>query len=69
MDQWEFIEASAQERGVSPEAFRKWRVRGVPHPARLAIVERAQRLGFSLDKAAFDEPPGSKRAARHAEAA
>jgi hypothetical protein len=67
MEQWEFIEDSAQELGVSAEALRKWRVRGVPHPMRLAIVERAQETGFAFEKAAFDEPPGSKRAARQHE--
>jgi hypothetical protein len=58
---WNFIEQVAGRLGVTGEAFRKWRVRGVPLRYRLDIVDDAAREGFAFDRAAFDEPPGPKR--------
>ena len=60
-EQWEFIEKAALDIGVEAEAFRKWRVRGVPHQWRLPIVDTALRQGFILDRDEFDTPPGPKR--------
>jgi hypothetical protein len=60
MDQWEFIEKAATDLGIDTEAIRKWRVRGVPHQWRLAIVDAAEDRGFALDRAEFDRPPGPK---------
>ena len=59
--QWDFIERAGSALGVSAEALRKWRVRGVPGKFRLALVDQAEHEGFSLDRSAFDEPPGSRR--------
>jgi hypothetical protein len=59
-DQWRFIEAVAKEAGVSEEALRKWRIRGVPTSRRLAIVDAARDAGFDLDRGVFDNPPGPK---------
>jgi hypothetical protein len=69
MDQWDFIETAANELGVSAEAFRKWRTRGVPRMYHLSVVDIAARERFALDRAAFDEPPGPRCAHEDAEAA
>lgn len=60
---WDFIEATAAELGVSAEAVRKWRIRGVPYQWRLRLLDIADAAGFSLDRREFDRPPGPKRAA------
>jgi len=60
--QWDFIERIARERGVSDEALRKWRVRGVPATHRLAIVDRASEEGFALDRRVFDSPSNAQAA-------
>lgn len=69
MAPWEFIERAAAELGIGAEAFRKWRIRGVPHQWRLAIADRALAQGYDLDRAEFDRPPGSRRAEPAPEAA
>lgn len=63
MSQWEFIERAGAELGFGAEAIRKWRTRGVPRRHRLEIQDIANRDKFPLDRAAFDEPPGSRRSA------
>jgi len=55
--QWNFIEAAATKRGVTAEALRKWRVRGVPHKDRLDILDDAVAAGVALDRSIFDTPP------------
>jgi hypothetical protein len=66
LSQWDFIEQAAGRLDITDEAFRKWRVRGVPPRYRLEIVDDAAREGFALDRAAFDQPPGPKRFAGEA---
>jgi hypothetical protein len=66
LSQWDFIEQAAGRLGVTDEAFRKWRVRGVPSRYRLEIVDDAAREKFAFDRAAFDRPPGPKRFAGEA---
>lgn len=64
MEQWEFIEKAGLELGFSREAIRKWRAldrQGVPRRHRLDIQDIADRDGFILDRAAFDDPPGPRR--------
>ncbi len=60
IDQWLFIERAAKKLEVGEEAFRKWRVRGVPNSQRLAIVDLAAIENFALDRRSFDLPPGPK---------
>lgn len=62
VDQWTFIERAGRELGASAEVVRKWRSRGVSHPWRVPLIEFAEREDFALDRAAFDNPPGPKRA-------
>lgn len=65
-DQWAFIERSGRQLGASAEMVRKWRLRGVSHQWRLKLVEIAEQEEFPLDRNAFDNPPGPKRAAEQA---
>ncbi len=60
---WDIIEKAGREIGVSDEALRKWRVRGVPGRFHLQIVKIAQRDGLNLNDSAFDAPPGPRRQA------
>lgn len=58
---WDFIEKAGERLGATGEMRRKWRVRGVSHNWRLALVEEARRVRYRLDTAEFDRPPGPKR--------
>lgn len=66
MDDWTFIEKTARQMGISEEALRKWRTRGVPPSHRLKIVDAASESGFPLDRSAFDDAPGTRRAQQSA---
>ena len=55
--QWAYIERRAKERGVSVDALRKWRERGVPHKERLPLLRDAASAGITLDDDTFIQPP------------
>jgi hypothetical protein len=55
--QWEFIETLAEKLGVSAEARRKWRERGVPGKFRLPIHRAALAAGVTIDDDVLDRPP------------
>jgi 4-hydroxyphenylacetate 3-monooxygenase len=56
--EWDFIERAAAAFGVTAEAVRKWRVRGVPGKYRVPIMQLGERQGLRIDAEAFDRPPG-----------
>jgi len=66
MDTWDAIERVADGLGVGAEAFRKWRVRGVPRAWRFDLIRADKRR--EIDENDFDRPPGPKRAAQQAAA-
>lgn len=61
MTDWDFIREAAIALGVKPNNAKQWRLTGVPHKYRIALLEAADRAGFELDKAAFDNPPRQPR--------
>lgn len=65
-EHWQFIERTAAALGADAEVIRKWRIRGVSHHWRVRLIEAAEAEGFALDRAAFDAPPGPKRAVKAA---
>lgn len=54
---WAFFEKWAKDQGVTYSTWLNWRKRGVPHWARLAILDAARAKRISIDRAAFDEQP------------
>ena len=55
---WEAIESTAKELGVSDEAFRKWKIRGhVPGKWHLAILATARGRVQPHDLANGKHPP------------
>jgi hypothetical protein len=60
-DAWAEIERLGREFGAGDEAIRKWRLRGVPAKWQLRFI--GDPVGRLIDRAAFDNPPGSRRAA------
>jgi hypothetical protein len=58
---WEPIERIALSLGISQEAIRKWRKRGVPRSWRLDLL-RAD-LRREIIEEDFDRPPGPRRRA------
>jgi hypothetical protein len=60
-DAWDEIERLGRELGAGDEAMRKWRVRGVPPKWQIKIM--AADPAGNIDRAAFDNPPGPRRAA------
>jgi 4-hydroxyphenylacetate 3-monooxygenase len=63
--EWDFIEQAAHSLGITAEAVRKWRVRGVPGRYRLPISQLAESHGRQVAEA-FDQPPGRRRQIRTA---
>lgn len=61
MGSWDAIARIAGELGVSDEALRKWRVRGVPRFWRHDLVKAD--VAGEINAADFDNPPGPRRAA------
>jgi hypothetical protein len=61
VDSWDAIERIALELGISPEALRKWRIRGVPRFWRLNLLRADTRR--EIDEEDFDRPPGPRRQA------
>jgi hypothetical protein len=62
MSTWPAIERIARQIGVSDEALRKWRLRGVPRYLRLDLLD-ADRAG-EIDRVDFDQPPRAALAER-----
>jgi hypothetical protein len=60
-DAWDEIERLGRQFGAEAEAIRKWRVRGVPPKWQLRFISDPS--GQQIDRAAFSNPPGSRRAA------
>ena len=58
-DTWAAIERVAAGLGVSAEAIRKWRVRGVPRAWRFDLIRSDIRR--EIDEVDFDRPPGPHR--------
>ena len=56
---WETIEQIALQLGISQEAVRKWRTRGVPRSWRLDLLRADVRREIIEDD--FDRPPGPRR--------
>ncbi len=63
-DVWNEIERLGRELGAGREAVRKWRTRGVPRSWRLDLLDADK--DHKIDRAAFDAPPGSRRASERA---
>jgi 4-hydroxyphenylacetate 3-monooxygenase len=59
--EWDFIERAASAFGITAEAIRKWRLRGVPGKYRVPIMQLGERQGLRIDVQAFDRPPGPQR--------
>lgn len=57
---WVVITELAREAGVSAEAVKKWRQRGVPHKWRLPLLKRAAERGLDLPEETFDGPNGER---------
>jgi hypothetical protein len=56
---WNAIERIALGLGVTQEALRKWRKRGVPRFWRLDLLRADTRR--EIDEKDFDRPPGPRR--------
>jgi len=61
-DDWADIERLGRELGAGEEAIRKWRTRGVPAKWQLKIMDADPKARIA--RAAFDNPPGSRRVLR-----
>jgi hypothetical protein len=64
---WEPIERIALQLGITQEAIRKWRKRGVPRSWRLDLLRADTRREISEED--FDRPPGPRRQCRASETA